>query len=107
MCGSGRSAFPFHTQVDLDGARAEPGAAPIQEKAWLWDLGPSGHGSVGVPQVILPTRGDGEQCMTGALEGMLERKPKKVVAVAFANRMARRIRVLARRKETYRVRPAA
>ena len=45
--------------------------------------------------------------MTGALEGMLERKPKKVVAVALADRMARRVRVLARRKETYRVRPAA
>ena len=41
------------------------------------------------------------------LAGMLERKPKKVVAVALANRMARRVWVLATRKETYRVRAAA
>ena len=39
--------------------------------------------------------------MTGTLEGMSERKPKKVAAAALANRMARRVRVLARRKETY------
>ncbi len=41
------------------------------------------------------------------LAGMLERKPKKVVAVALANRMARRVWALATRKETYRVRAAA
>ena len=41
------------------------------------------------------------------LDGMLERKSKKVVAVALANRMARRVWVLATRKETYRVHPAA
>ena len=40
------------------------------------------------------------------LAGMLARKPKKVVAVALANRTARRIWALATRKETYRV-PAA
>ena len=40
------------------------------------------------------------------LAGMLERKPKKLVAVALANRMARRVWVLATRKETYRVRAA-
>ena len=41
------------------------------------------------------------------LAGMLERKPKKVVAVALANRMARRIWALATRKETYRAHAAA
>ena len=41
------------------------------------------------------------------LARMLERKPKKVVAVALANRMARRVWVLATRKETYRVCAAA
>ena len=41
------------------------------------------------------------------LAGMLERKPKKVVAVALANRMARRVWVLATRKETYRAHAAA
>ncbi len=41
------------------------------------------------------------------LAGMLERKPKKVVAVALANRRARRVWALATRKETYRVRAAA
>ena len=41
------------------------------------------------------------------LAGMLARKPKKVVAVALANRTARRVWVLATRKEAYRVRAAA
>ena len=41
------------------------------------------------------------------LAGMLERKPTKLVAVALANRMARRVWVLATRKETYRARAAA
>ena len=41
------------------------------------------------------------------LAGMLARKPKKVVAVALANRTARRVWALAMRKETYRVRTAA
>ena len=41
------------------------------------------------------------------LAGMLARKPKKVVAVALANRMARQVWALATRKETYRVRAAA
>ena len=41
------------------------------------------------------------------LAGMLERKPKKVVAVALANRMARRVWALATRKETYRAHAAA
>ena len=37
------------------------------------------------------------------LAGMLARKPKKVVAVALANRTARRVWALATRKETYQV----
>ena len=41
------------------------------------------------------------------LAAMLARKPKKVIAVALANRMARRVWVQATRKEAYRVRPAA
>ena len=41
------------------------------------------------------------------LAGMLTRKPKKVVAVALANRTARRVWALTTRKETYRVRTAA
>ena len=41
------------------------------------------------------------------LAGMLARKPKKLVAVALANRTARRVWALATRKETYRVRAAA
>ena len=41
------------------------------------------------------------------LAGMLARKPKKVVAVALANRTARRIWALATSKEVYRVRTAA
>ena len=41
------------------------------------------------------------------LAGMLARKPKKVVAVALANRMARRVWALTTRQETYRVRTAA
>ena len=41
------------------------------------------------------------------LAGMLARKPKKVVAVALANRTARRVWALATKKETYRVRAAA
>ena len=41
------------------------------------------------------------------LAGMLARKPKKVVAVALANRTARRVWALATRKETYQVRTAA
>ena len=41
------------------------------------------------------------------LAGMLARKPKKLVAVALANRMARRVWALATRKEDYRVRTAA
>ena len=41
------------------------------------------------------------------LAGMLARKPKKVVAVALANRTARRVWALATRRETYRVRAAA
>lgn len=41
------------------------------------------------------------------LDTMLARKPKKVVAVALANRTARTIWALATRKETYRVRAAA
>ena len=41
------------------------------------------------------------------LAGMLARKPKKVVAVALANRTARRVWALATRKEAYRVRAAA
>ena len=40
------------------------------------------------------------------LAGMLARKPKKVVAVALANRTARRVWALTTRKEVYRV-PAA
>ena len=41
------------------------------------------------------------------LAGMLARKPMKVVAVALANRTARRVGALATRKEAYRVRAAA
>ena len=41
------------------------------------------------------------------LAGMLARKPKKVVAVALANRTARMVWALTTRKETYRVRTAA
>ncbi len=41
------------------------------------------------------------------LAGMLARKPKKVVAVALANRTARIVWALTTRKETYRVRTAA
>ena len=41
------------------------------------------------------------------LARMLARKPKKVVAVALANRTARRIWALTTRKEAYRVRAAA
>ena len=41
------------------------------------------------------------------LAKMLARKPKKVVAVALANRTARRVWALATSKETYRVRAAA
>ncbi len=41
------------------------------------------------------------------LAGMLARKPRKVVAVALANRTARRVWALATRKEAYRVRAAA
>ena len=41
------------------------------------------------------------------LAGMLARKPKKVVAVALANRTARMVWALTTRKETYRVRAAA
>ena len=41
------------------------------------------------------------------LAGMLARKPKMLVAVALANRTARRVWALTTRKETYRVRTAA
>ncbi len=41
------------------------------------------------------------------LAGMLARKPKKLVAVALANKMARTVWALATKKETYRVRTAA
>ena len=41
------------------------------------------------------------------LAGMLARKPKKVIAVALANRTARRVWALATRKEDYRLRAAA
>ncbi|WP_419939805.1 IS110 family transposase [Candidatus Palauibacter sp.] len=41
------------------------------------------------------------------LAGMLARKPRKVVAVALANRTARRVWALATKKEAYRVRAAA
>ena len=41
------------------------------------------------------------------LAGMLARKPKKVVAVALANRTARSVWAVATRKEDYRVRTAA
>ena len=41
------------------------------------------------------------------LAGMLARKPKKLVAVALANRTARRVWALATRKEVYRARAAA
>ncbi len=41
------------------------------------------------------------------LAGMLARKPMKVVAVALANRTARKVWALATRKEAYRVRAAA
>ncbi|MYB97465.1 MAG: IS110 family transposase, partial [Gemmatimonadetes bacterium] len=41
------------------------------------------------------------------LGAMLERKPKKVVAVALANRTARRVWAMAMKKEPYRVRAAA
>ena len=41
------------------------------------------------------------------LAGMLARKPKKLVAVALANKMARTVWALATKKETYRVRAAA
>ena len=41
------------------------------------------------------------------LAGMLARKPKKLVAVALANRTARTIWALATRRETYRVHVAA
>ena len=41
------------------------------------------------------------------LAGMLARKPKKVVAVALANRTARMVWALTTRKETYQVRAAA
>ena len=41
------------------------------------------------------------------LAGMLARKPKKLVAVALANRTARRVWALATKKETYGVRAAA
>ena len=41
------------------------------------------------------------------LASMLARKPKMLVAVALANRTARRVWALATRKETYRVRAAA
>ena len=41
------------------------------------------------------------------LAGMLARKPKKVVAVALANRTARRVWALTTKQETYRVRSAA
>ena len=41
------------------------------------------------------------------LAGMLARKPKKVVAVALANRTARRVWAVATREETYRVHAAA
>ena len=41
------------------------------------------------------------------LARMLARKPKKVVAVALANRTARRVWALATRKEAYRISAAA
>ena len=41
------------------------------------------------------------------LAGMLARKPKKLVAVALANRTARRVWALATRQEVYRARAAA
>ena len=41
------------------------------------------------------------------LAGMLARKPKKLVAVALANRTARRVWALATKKETYEARAAA
>ena len=41
------------------------------------------------------------------LAGMLARKPKKVVAVALANRTARVVWALSTRGETYRIRAAA
>jgi len=41
------------------------------------------------------------------LAGMLARKPKKLVAVALANKMARTVWALTTKKETYRVRTAA
>ena len=41
------------------------------------------------------------------LAGMLARKPKKLVAVALANRTARRVWAVATRKEVYRARAAA
>ena len=40
------------------------------------------------------------------LAGMLARKPKKLVAVALANKMARTVWALTTKKETYRVRTA-
>ena len=41
------------------------------------------------------------------LDGMLARKPKKLVAAALANRTARTVWAVATRKEDYRVRTAA
>ena len=40
------------------------------------------------------------------LAGMLARKPKKVVAVALANKMARMVWALTTRREAYQVRAA-
>ena len=41
------------------------------------------------------------------LAGMLARKPKLLVAVALANRTARKVWALTTKQETYRVRTAA
>ncbi|MXX72818.1 MAG: hypothetical protein F4205_16290 [Gemmatimonadetes bacterium] len=41
------------------------------------------------------------------LAGRLARKPKKLAAVALANKMARTVWALATKKETYRVRTGA
>ena len=64
-----RPELPFHDQVDLNGALAEPGAVPFRENRWLGDLGHSEHGSVEVPHVTLPTWGHGALYMADALEG--------------------------------------
>ena len=61
---------------------------------------------IGATSVIRAAARPGSHQMTSWLQALLQRKPRKVVAVALANKMARVAWALMRRGEAYR-RPAA